>query len=138
LTLNQNFPPISKDLENYKPRTFKLGLILFGIVGVILAWGLTFHQLDKSRIALLDRLDREQKNLSSVLAENFFQILDQRKAIEQVAMNKLKGSKQFLIDIEGYFYSETLSVALFFLIRPERCFTTRHHCNRIINPLKKA
>lgn len=106
MTRNQSFPPISKDLEDYKPRTFKLGLILFGIVGAILAWGLTFHQLEKSRIALLDRLDREQKNLSSVLAENLFQILDQRKAIEQVAMNKLKGSKQFLTDIEGYFYSE--------------------------------
>jgi diguanylate cyclase (GGDEF)-like protein len=67
-------------------RTLQSGLILLGISFIFLSWGLILHQIDKNKITLIKGLEREQTNLTGVLAENLFQILKQKQAIEQSAL----------------------------------------------------
>ncbi len=98
---------IAKALKNDNPLVLQTGLIIFGAVVVLLAWGFTLHQFSSNQVSLLDRLEREQQNLCGVLAENLFQIIEQKQAIEMLANNWLDHQRQkSLDDITSFLYGE--------------------------------
>jgi len=76
----------TKQEKKRNQRTLQSGLILLGIVFICLSWGLILHQIDKSKISLIKALEREQTNLTGVMAENLFQILKQKQAIQWSAL----------------------------------------------------
>src|SRR6056297_2889203 len=82
------------NLGEFHSRLLKKGLITFGTVLIMLAWGLFLFQAEKNKKELLNGLKREQKNLVSVLAENLYQILEQRQTIELFASKWFNGTKQ--------------------------------------------
>lgn len=90
------------------PRHLRAGLIFFGLVVICLSWGLVVYQLKKSRTVHLEGLWREQENLTGVLAEHLFQVLDQRQAIELIALKWFYDHGQLALnmnDISGFLYS---------------------------------
>jgi diguanylate cyclase (GGDEF)-like protein len=94
------------NLGEFHSRLLKKGLITFGTVLIMLAWGLFLFQAEKNKKELLNGLKREQKNLVSVLAENLYQILEQRQTIELFASKWFNGTKQPAKDITGFLYGE--------------------------------
>ena len=98
---------IDNEQESRGQGFLQTGLILFGVIIIVLAWSLTLHQVKESRGSLLAGLEREQKNLTAVLAENLFQILEQKQAIELFALRWF-GDRQekSLKEITGFLYGE--------------------------------
>ncbi len=87
-------------------RFSKKGMILFSAMLIFLAWGLFLFQVEKNKKELLNGLEREQYNLAGVLAENLFQILEQRQAIELLASKWFARADKSLEDISGFLYGE--------------------------------
>lgn len=104
--------PFIRNRITRKPRAkgrdiLQSGLVFFGLVVILLAWGLLLFQLGKSKEALLAGLRREQTNLTGLLGENLFQILEQKQIIELFALNWFADHQQKpLDDITGFLYGE--------------------------------
>ena len=90
---------ITKELNNSNLRILQTGLVLFCCIFIFTAWILTQNQLEKSKTAILQGVKQEQRNLTSILAENLFQILEQSRAIEIFAQERLSGNKEFSSDV---------------------------------------
>lgn len=94
---------ITKELKNRNLRILQTGLVLFCFIVILMAWILSLNQLNKSKISLLHGLKQEQQNLTSILAENLFQILEQNQAIEVFALERLSGNKTISSDVISSF-----------------------------------
>lgn len=90
----------------FNSRFLKKGVIAFGSVLILLAWGLFLFQVEKNKKELVAGLQREQQNLAGVLAENLFQILEQRHTVEFFASKWFHGTKPSSEDITGFLYGE--------------------------------
>lgn len=94
---------IAKDLKNNNHRILQTVLFLFCFIVILLAWILSLNQLNKSKSSLLHGLKQEQQNLTSILAENLFQVLEQNHAIEVFALERLSGNKAISPDVISRF-----------------------------------
>jgi diguanylate cyclase (GGDEF)-like protein len=63
----------------------KAGLAFFCCAILVLAWGLTLHQLHETKKSILKSLLREHANLATIIAENLSQVLDQGQSIALLA-----------------------------------------------------
>ncbi|WP_169742965.1 bifunctional diguanylate cyclase/phosphodiesterase [Desulfobacter vibrioformis] len=100
---------LDRDVLNpvgFDSRFLKKGIIALGTVLIMLAWCLFLFQVDKNKKELVAGLEREQQNLAGVLAENLFQILEQRHTIELFASKWFDGTKSPSGDITGFLYGE--------------------------------
>ncbi len=108
--LNMKIPDfLDGDVLNpvgFNSRFLKKGIIVFGTVLIMLAWCLFLFQVEKNKKELVAGLEREQQNLAGVLAENLFQILEQRHTIELFASKWFDGTKSPSGDITGFLYGE--------------------------------
>ncbi len=84
---------ITKELKNSNLRILQTGLVMFCFIVILLAWMLSLNHMNKSKISLLNGLKQEQRNLTSILAENLFQILEQNHTIEVFALELFSGNK---------------------------------------------
>ena len=94
---------ITKKLKNRNLPILQTGLVLFCFIVILMAWILSLNQLNKSKTSLLHGLKQEQQNLTSILAENLFQILEQNRAIEVFALERLSGNKTIFSDVISSF-----------------------------------
>ena len=94
---------ITKELKNRNLPILQTGLVMFCFIVILMAWILSLNQLNKSKTSLLHGLKQEQQNLTSILAENLFQILDQNHAIEVFALERLSGNKAISPDLISSF-----------------------------------
>lgn len=105
---NQDVKTKFQDGSSYNTSILQYAVIAFGIVVILLSWGITLHQLKKNQTSLLKGLAREQKNLSSLFAENLYQILEKKQPIEMLAINWLENHSQSLLsDLNNFIYTES-------------------------------
>jgi len=87
---------------------YKKWIAIFGAVLIVFAWCLFLFQVEKNKKELVAGLEREQQNLAGVLAENLFQILEQRHAVELLALKWFDGTTVPSQDITGFLYGERM------------------------------
>ncbi len=105
---DQRVTAVFSEQVKYKPSRLQFGVLLFGLVAILLSWGVTLHQLSENKTSLLQGLVREQGNLSSVLTENLYQILEKKQTIAMLAANKLDNYRNhFPNDINSFLYGES-------------------------------
>lgn len=106
LNRNGDLPkPITKELRARSQMIIQSGLVVFCLIVVLLSWTLTLNQLAENRKSLFNGLNREQCNLTSILAENLFQMLEQKQVIELFALGWLSNHREkSLNDITRFLY----------------------------------
>ena len=86
---------------------FQYGLILFFLLVLGLSWGLSLSHLRGNRSFIVKGVNKSQANLTSIIAENLFQVLDQNKAIGLIASDWMKSRADNRFEaIQSFIYSE--------------------------------
>ncbi len=111
------------EVKDRQQRILRYGLITFGCIVILLSWGIVFYQIEKTKQSLLNSLKREQGNLINVLAENLFQVLEQKHTIELVALKWFSDRQQKnLNDITSFLYGEQTFTRVVLYDRSGRLF----------------
>lgn len=89
--LNREYTFVGKigSQKTYNQLFLKIGVLLLSAFFIFLSWGVTHHQLEKNKTALLLGLEREQQNLCSLFAENLYQILEEKQTLALLVFNQL-------------------------------------------------
>ena len=81
--------------------------IFFAVVGGALIWSLTLHQLRLNRLAIIDGVRRDHANLTAIIADSLYQLLEQRQAIILLAQDWLQTQRNAsLEDIHRLLYGK--------------------------------
>lgn len=92
--------------SNPNPRAKRWYFFLAG-VGVVLIWSLTLHQLKINREAIIKGVERDHVNLTAIIADSLYQILEQRQAITLLAQDWLQTQRsEALEDISHLLYGK--------------------------------
>ena len=86
------------------------------VLVIALSWGMTLSQLNENRRFIIQGLSRQQANLTAIIAENLYQVIDQNQAIGLVAQGWMRNHRQGLpSEINNFIYSEQAfnSIALY-------------------------
>ena len=88
-------------------RYLQIALSLAFVLVVTISWGMTLSQLNENRRFILQGLSRQQANLTAIIAENLYQVIDQNQAIGLVAKGWMRHHNQSQpSEINHFIYSE--------------------------------
>ncbi len=88
-------------------RYLQIALSLAFVLVVTISWGMTLSQLSENRRFIVQGLSRQQANLTAIIAENLYQVIDQNQAIGLVAQGWMRNHNQNQpSEIKHFIYSE--------------------------------
>ncbi len=85
----------------------QIGLSMAFVLVIALSWGMTLSQLSENRRFILQGMRTQQANLTAIIAENIYQVIDQNQAIGLVAQGWIRNHQQGApAEINNFIYSE--------------------------------
>ncbi len=88
-------------------RYLQFGLSLAFVLVLCLSWGMTLSQLRENRRFIIQGLSTQQANLTAIIAENIYQVVNQNQAIGLVAQGWIRHHQQEQpAEINNFIYSE--------------------------------